>query len=63
MTFAGQTHTAHKLVWAVPLWLLLLVIGVLAFLVIFGWLAFISKWWERRKKRKAAKASQTDKAS
>ena len=63
VTFAGQTHAAHKLVWAVPLWLLLLVIGMLAFLVIFGWLAFFSKWWERRKKRKAAKASQTDKAS
>ena len=56
VSFVGQTATLHRVVWAIPLWLLLVVIGVLAFLVIFGWLAFAHNRLAARRKRKASQS-------
>ena len=58
VNFAGQSHSVQRTVWAVPLWLLLTVIGVLAFLVIFGWMAFAHSRLEARRQRKAQMPQQ-----
>lgn len=41
--YAGETATISKVVWAVPLWLVLVVLGVLFLIVIFGWLTYLKK--------------------
>ena len=61
VNFAGQSHSVQRTVWAVPLWLLLTVIGVLAFLVIFGWMAFAHSRLEARRQRKAQQKRQKSK--
>lgn len=61
VNFAGQSHSAQRTVWAVPLWLLLTVIGVLAFLVIFGWMAFAHSRLEARRQHKAQQKRQKPK--
>ena len=61
VNFAGQSHSVQRTVWAVPLWLLLTVIGVLAFLVIFGWMAFAHSRLEARRQRKAQQKRQKPK--
>lgn len=61
VNFAGQSHSVKRTVWAVPLWLLLTVIGVLAFLVIFGWMAFAHSRLEARRQRKAQQKRQKPK--
>lgn len=43
VTYLDQEHTITKWVWAVPFWLILVVIGILFVIVILGWMAY-AKW-------------------
>ena len=52
LTFAGESHTVSRLVWAIPFWLVIVILAFLIFMIVFAWLAFASKWLQRRRAEK-----------